>query len=174
MEALITVACATKTSRKSLISPEGPTALRQRCQISTLGKTPGVPPKMHPGELCWAEPPPPRLTCTHTGAMGAKQRVQLCPRQGKWGSAAHRAQNLVTDKQGWPNCAGEISRSMDKKISPPLTLLATFHFNTCDTSIKCRASWQSGIIFRVASIVCLVTISSKVTSEEELYCCLYI
>lgn len=69
---------------------------------------------------------------------------------------------LVTGKQGWPYCLGGISRSMDKKRSPPLTLLTMFYFNIyCDTLIKLRASWQRGIISRVAPIVCLVTTGFK-------------
>lgn len=74
MEVLITVGCTTKTSRKSLSSPEEPTALRQHSQISHLGEAASVLgqhclPETHPGELRCAEPPVPQLTRASTGVV---------------------------------------------------------------------------------------------------------
>lgn len=59
------------------------------------------------------------LTCAHPGAWWAEHRGQQWPGQGNEGQQ-HTEQGTwwLANKQRWPNCAGEISRSMDKNDHP--------------------------------------------------------
>lgn len=184
MEALITVGCATKTSRKSRISPEEPTALGQHCQISLLGKAPGVPPKMHLRELCCAEPEAPQQLHSHCCHVNQAQGAAV-PKAGEMSVSTTQSRELGDWKTGvtrwcWWNLQ---KHGQKKRITPinPLNYISyVLYIFLCYLTHNVAHEWSVKLADKGGSFLELLQLYvwwlyvSRVTSEESSYCCLYI